>query len=86
MSAGHAPHMPPLWRRVPSLPHTRLGWWTVGLASIALIAFALPDPERAVSPPWLGVALAILRLITLLVSPLAELLGRSRSEQAIARC
>jgi hypothetical protein len=69
MTAQQAP--PPMWRKFLSLPHARLGWWAVGLASIALIVFALPDPERAVSPPWLGVALAILRLITLLVAPLA---------------
>jgi hypothetical protein len=33
MGAQHAPHAPPLWRRVLSLPHTRLGWWAVGLAA-----------------------------------------------------
>jgi hypothetical protein len=27
MSAQRAPHTPPLWRRVLSLPQTRLGWW-----------------------------------------------------------
>ena len=32
MTAQHAPHTPPLWRRFLSLPHTRLGWWAVGLA------------------------------------------------------
>lgn len=33
MTAQHAPHNPPLWRRVFSLPKTRLGWWSVGLAA-----------------------------------------------------
>jgi hypothetical protein len=32
MSAQRAPHTPPLWRRVLSLPQTRLGWWAIGLA------------------------------------------------------
>ena len=36
MSAQHAPHTP-LWRRVISLPHTRLGWLAVGLAAPALV-------------------------------------------------
>jgi hypothetical protein len=40
MSAQHAPHTPSLWRQVLSLPHTRLGWWAVGLASPALILTA----------------------------------------------
>jgi hypothetical protein len=33
MTAQHAPHSPPLWRKFLSLPHTRLGWVAVGLAS-----------------------------------------------------
>jgi hypothetical protein len=36
MIADHTPH-PPQWRQILSLPHTRLGWWTIGLASPALI-------------------------------------------------
>jgi hypothetical protein len=81
MTTQHAPHTPPLWRRFLSLPHTRLGWWavglaTVGLASIALIAFvALVDIEleHTVNPPWLGAVLDILLLITVLVAPLGGL-------------
>ena len=40
MTAHHAPHTP-LWRKVISLPHTRLGWWAVGLALtfVVLIIF-----------------------------------------------
>ena len=37
MSAGHAPHTSPPWREVLSLPHTRFGWWAVGLAGPALV-------------------------------------------------
>ncbi len=33
----HAPR-PPLWRRILSLPRTRLGWWAVGLAAPALVS------------------------------------------------
>jgi len=36
MSAQHAPQKP-LWRRVISLPQTRLGWWAVGLSGISLV-------------------------------------------------
>ena len=36
----HAPHTP-LWRRVLSLPTTRLGWWAIGLAAPALAFIVL---------------------------------------------
>ena len=36
MTAQHVPHTP-LWRKVLSLPHTRLGWWALGLAGPALV-------------------------------------------------
>ena len=32
---------PPLWRRVISLPGTRLGWWSTGLAVAFLVLFPL---------------------------------------------
>jgi hypothetical protein len=43
MSAQHAPHTPPLWRRVLSLPQTRLGWWAIGLAAtfVVLLIFGV---------------------------------------------
>ena len=41
MSAGHAPHTPPVWRQVLSLPHTLVGWWAIGLAAPALFFWAL---------------------------------------------
>ena len=34
MTAQHAPHTPPLWRKFLSLPHTRLGWLAVGLSGV----------------------------------------------------
>ena len=37
MTTQHAPHTPPLWRRVISLPHSPPGWWAVGLAGPALV-------------------------------------------------
>ena len=42
MSAQYDPHTP-LWRRVLSLPHTRLGWWAVGLAGPALVLMAFTN-------------------------------------------
>ena len=42
MTPGHAPHTP-LWRRFLSLPHTRLGWWAVGLAGPALVLMAFTN-------------------------------------------
>ena len=36
MSAQHAPHTPPMWRKFLSLPHTRLGWWAVGLSGVGV--------------------------------------------------
>ncbi len=75
MTTQHAPHTAPLWRRVLSLPHTRLGWWAVGLAGIASIAFvlfyALPDPEDSVNPPLWNVVLEPIAFITGLVGALA---------------
>jgi hypothetical protein len=73
MTAQHAPQTPPLWRRFLSLPRTRQGWWAIGLASSALIAFVtlnFIDPEHTVSPPWLGAELAALSSITVLVGAL----------------
>ena len=43
MTAQHTPHTPPMWRQVLSLPHTRLGWWAVGLASPALVLMAFTN-------------------------------------------
>ena len=41
MTTGHAPHTSPLWRRVLSLPQTRLGWWAVGLAATFVVMFLI---------------------------------------------
>jgi hypothetical protein len=41
MTAGHAPRTPPLRRRFLSLPHTRLGWWAVGLAASFVAMFLI---------------------------------------------
>ena len=41
MTAHHSPHVP-IWKKVFSLPKTRLGWWSVGLtAGFLLYVFAL---------------------------------------------
>ena len=41
MTNHHAPHAP-IWKKVISLPKTRLGWWSVGLtAGFLLYVFAL---------------------------------------------
>ena len=33
---ARAPHTP-LWRRIFTLPRTRLGWWSVGLAAVSVV-------------------------------------------------
>ena len=33
---AHTPHTP-IWRRALSLPKTRLGWWSVGLAAVGAV-------------------------------------------------
>ena len=43
MTTQQAPHTPPLWRQVLSLPHTLLGWVAVGLASPALVLMAFTN-------------------------------------------
>ena len=57
MTTQQTPHTPPLWRRVISLPTTRLGWWAVGLAavSVVLLTFAV----AAVISPFAFKALGI---------------------------
>ena len=37
MTTQQAPHTPPMWRRVFSLPRTRLGWWAVGLSGLGVV-------------------------------------------------
>jgi len=84
MGAQHVPHTP-LWRKVLSLPHTRLGWWAVGLSAVSvplflwLILFAggpvdMPDPHTWVAPwlSWAVTALAVILAIMVLVVPLAS--------------
>jgi hypothetical protein len=74
MTTQHVPPTP-LWRQVLSLPHTRLGWWAVGLAVIASIAFVIastiPDPEDSVNPPLWNEVLEIIVVPTAGVAPLA---------------
>ena len=47
----HAPHTPPLWKEVISLPQTSRGWWAVGPSVISLVLLAW---EVSVAGPWLG--------------------------------
>ena len=65
MTTQQAPHTPPLWRKFLSLPHTRLGWWAVGLASLVLIAFVESTLES------LAGVFELLSLATFLVGALA---------------
>jgi hypothetical protein len=55
----HTPHTP-LWRRVLSMPRTRLGRWSVGLAATFLILFIINQAvfiPSAVVVPWRHVLL-----------------------------
>jgi hypothetical protein len=83
MTAQQTPHTPPLWRKFLSLPHSRLGWWAVGLSAgsvplfLWLLLFAggpMPDPHTWVAPwlSWAVTALAVILAIMLLVVPLAS--------------
>jgi hypothetical protein len=65
--AVHTPH-PSLWRRVLSLPKTRLGWWSVGLAATFVVLFInetvfMPTtvvvPCRQVLLPFYGIAILV---------------------------
>ena len=98
MSAQHAPHTPPLWRQYLSLPHTRFGWWAVGLATPALAfmvltnVLALPNTDNpqleilGVSGSWgEGVLVPSSSLRGYCLRWLAESSGLSRW-RAIARC
>jgi hypothetical protein len=83
MTTQQVPQTPPLWRRVLSLPHSRLGKWAIGLAagSVPLFLWLLlivqgpfSDPHTWV-PPWLSwavTALAVILAIMVLVVPLAS--------------
>ena len=62
MTAQQAPHTPPLWRKFLSLPHTRLGWWAIGVTSAALVLLFFSN---------LGVRTGELVVIPILVSALA---------------
>jgi hypothetical protein len=82
MTAQHAPHTPPLWRKFLSLPQTGIGWWAVGLASPALVLMAFTNvlallntdnPQLSilgVSGSWGEGVLVPLVLITWLLSAL----------------
>ena len=83
MTTQQASHSPPLWRRVLSLPHTRLGKWAIGLAagSVPLFLWAflflggpVPNWHTWVAPwlSWAVPALAVILAIMLLVVPLAS--------------
>ena len=43
MTTQHAPHSPPMWRKFLSLPHTRLGWWAIGLSGTFWVLQATQD-------------------------------------------
>lgn len=57
MTAHHAPHTP-IWKKVISLPKTRLGWFSVGLTAVFLLyLFALiidGSALEAENPPGIG--------------------------------
>jgi hypothetical protein len=92
MTTGHAPHAP-LWRRVLSLPHTRLGWWAVGLAAVLTALMLLVDTADlrlsflGAEVTWAGPVLAILvsaatvsiGIACTLVASIALLRGQERS-------
>ena len=88
MTTGHAPHSPPMWRQVLSLPQTGIGWWALGLAGpvwalwlFGIIANLLNGEitEEGVLwavlfTGWWGLFGTVLGLIAVLLSPERSLL------------
>jgi hypothetical protein len=84
----HTPHTP-LWRRVLSMPRTRLGRWSVGLAATFLILFiinqavfipsAVVVPWRHVLLPLYGIAMLLCGLSSGVVGLIAVLRRHERS-------
>jgi hypothetical protein len=54
MTAQHAPHTTPLWRKYLSLPHTRLGWWAVGLSALSAVLFLWLNIFAGAGPSLVG--------------------------------
>lgn len=62
---AHTPHTP-IWRSALSLPKTRLGWWSLGLAAVGVVlpifgytiieVMAVEDPWEGVLMPFYGIA------------------------------
>jgi hypothetical protein len=52
MTAQHAPHTPPLWRRFFSLPRTILGWLSVVLIAVPMGLFFLGIDLIQMVSPW----------------------------------
>lgn len=88
MIAHHAPHTP-LWRRVLSLPKTRLGWWSVGLAATFVALFIINAtvfmpatvvvPWRQVLLPFYGIAMLLCGLAGGVTGVIAVLRWHERS-------
>lgn len=83
MTAQHAPHTP-LWRRFLSLPHTRLGWWAVGLASPALAITVYSLVNQLLGGPEEQPLLLILAwLVSALVGGVAGLIAVERDRSLL---
>jgi hypothetical protein len=87
MSAQHAPHTPPTWRRVISLPRTPFGWLSVVLIGVPVALFffgVIVYEEKLIEVPgWVDPLLQayVLMGVSLLAGAVVGLIALLRSQE-----
>lgn len=82
MTAQHAPHTPPLWRKFLSLPQTGIGWWAIGLTVGSALLLIFGGISGVVADPVLVMMIFIAGLLAGAVVGLIALL-RSQQERSV---
>ena|SRR5215216_4521484 len=83
MTAQHAPHTPPLWRKFLSLPQTGIGWWAIGLTVGSALLLIFGGISGVVADPVLVMMIFIAGLLAGAVVGLIALL-RSQQERSVS--